>query len=378
LIKHFFVAGVQLWVASALIYTASSLQKFFIILCIAFGTQPTLLAVTREYKAMKRVNKGQVAVIYALISVALVGAVSLGTDVGILYYNWAQLQKAADTAVLGGANYLPDNPDSAKAMANQLAETNGVKATEIISTVVAPNNLSITMTVQRTVPYSFAKVLGLANGYADAAATATPQFPPSTVNATTPGTIPSGGDNSGNNGSTCATTCSCGIIPIGLNSNTVYSDGSQITLQQGEVGPGNWDFLALGGVGGNNLRTNIANGYNGMITVGDWVTTEPGKKVGPADNAFQDRLNCASSSDPNGTYSSHTVANARVMVMPVVNWANQNGRKTVQVTAFATVWLDTYNQGAVTVHFISQVVANSFGNPTAPFFGARGTPTLSK
>jgi hypothetical protein len=187
-----------------------------------------------------------------------------------------------------------------------------------------------------------------------------------------------GGDNNGNNGVTCSTTCSCGLIPIGLNASTLYGDGSPTTLQQGQVGPGNWDLLALGGVGGNNLRTNIANGYNGMITVGDWVTTEPGKKVGPVDQGFQDRLNCAAASDPSGTSSSHSVTNARVLIMPVVDWQNQNGRSTVQVKAFATVRLDSYNNGAVTVHFISQVVANSFGDPTAPFFGSRGTPKLTK
>ena len=43
----------------------------------------------------------------------------------------------------------------------------------------------------------------------------------------------------------------------------------------------------------------------------------------------------------------------RVMVLPVVNWEGQNGRSQVQVDAFATVWLDSYSGGKVTVHFIS-------------------------
>jgi hypothetical protein len=64
------------------------------------------------------------------------------------------------------------------------------------------------------------------------------------------------------------------------------------------------------------------------------------------------------------------------MVLPVVDWEHQNGRSSVEVKAFATVWLDSYNKGAVTVHFISQVTANSFGSPGAPYFGARGTPIL--
>lgn len=325
---------------------------------------------------MTRKSKGQTLVIVALMLPALLGAVALGTDVGVFYFNWVQLQKAADSAALGGANYLPDNPTQATSTANQLAQNNGIKASEIVSTSVAADDLSISIKLQRTVPYYVARVLGLTNGIVTTSATAAPQFPPTTLNATAPGKIPVGGDNNGANGSTCAAIGSCSLVPIGLDVNTRYSNGSQITLQQGELGPGNWDLLALGGVGGNNLRTNIANGYNSLVSVNDWVTTEPGKKVGPVDQGMQDRLDHAASVNASGTYSSHSLTNPRVMVLPVVDWEHQNGRSSVEVKAFATVWLDSYNKGAVTVHFISQVTANSFGSPGAPYFGARGTPIL--
>jgi Flp pilus assembly protein TadG len=327
---------------------------------------------------MRRNSKGQMMVLMALVIAFLMGAIALGTDVAVDYYNWVQLQKAVDAAVLAGANYLPDNPNQAIATAKQLAQTNGVNQSEITSTSVAPDNLSITMQLQRTVPYYFAKVIGLTNGTVAAKASAAPQSPPSTVNATSPSQIPPGGDNNGNNGTTCGAIADCQLIPIGLDYNTVYSDSSQMTLQQGQVGPGNWDLLALGDVGGNNLRGNIANGYNGMVSVGDWVTTEPGKKVGPVDQGFQDRMDLAQSTDPNGSSASHALNNPRVMVFPVVDWEHPNGRSQVQVKAFATVWLDSYSGGKVMTHFISQVVANSFGDPSAPYFGSRGSPILLK
>jgi Flp pilus assembly protein TadG len=327
---------------------------------------------------MRSSEKGQMAVIIALVIPVLVGTIALGTDIAVLYYNWNVLQKAADAGALAGANYLPDNPTQAKATANQFAENNGVLAAEIVSTSVASDDSSITMTAQRTVPYYFAKVLGLTNGAVSVTASAAPQYAPSTVGAGSPSQLPPGGDNNATNGTYCTNTGGCGLIPIGLDYNTKYTDGQQVILQQGQVGAGNWDLLALGGVGGNNLRTNIADGYSGPISVGDWITTEPGKKVGPVDQGFQDRLTLAQSTDPNGTSSSHVLNNPRVLVVPVVNWENPNGRKLVQVTAFASVWLDSYSQGTVTVHFISQVVANSFGDPNAPYFGSRGSPILVK
>jgi Flp pilus assembly protein TadG len=333
----------------------------------------------RLQKIISRKSRGQTLVIVALIVPALLGAVALGTDVTMFYFNWMQLQKAADSAVLGGASWLPDNPSQAKTTANQLVVQNGVQASEIISNNVAADNLSISLKLQRTVPYFLARALGLTSGIVTTAATAAPQYPPSTVNANTPSQIPSGGDNNGANGGVCGATGSCGLLPIGLDSRTVYTDGQQITLQQGQLGPGNWDFLALGATGGANLRTNIADGFNSMLSVGDWVQSEPGQKVGPADQGFGDRVTAATSSDASGTYSSHKLTNPRVMILPVVDWQDINGSSAVQVKAFASVWLDSYNgSGAITVHFISQVIANSFGSPTAPYFGSRGTPILVK
>ena len=288
------------------------------------------------------------------------------------YFNWVQMQKAADSGVLAGANSLPDNPTQAVSVAQQFAESNGVAAAEITSTNVAPDGLSITMTVRRTVPYYFAKVLGLSNGTLQVTAAAGPQPSTYAVGAPSPGAASSGTYTP----AACDETGDCQVIPIGLDVNTPYSDGQQINLQQGQVGPGNWDLLALGGTGGSNLRTNIADGYSGLISVGQWVTTEPGKKVGPVDQGFQDRLDAAAISDPGGTYSNHTATDPRLMVLPVVNWEGQNGRKQVQVKAFATVWLDSYSSGQVTVNFVSAIIPNSYGDASAPNYGGHGHPIL--
>jgi Flp pilus assembly protein TadG len=325
---------------------------------------------------MRRKSSGQILVIVALMLPALLGAVALGTDVAVFYFNWAQLQKAADSAALAGANYLPDNPTQATTTANQFAQGNGVAANEIVSTSVAADNLSISISLQRTVPYYLATILGLTSGIVITSATATPQFSPQTVNAGTPGQVPPGGDNNGNNGGICTEVGGCGLIPIGLDANTIYTDGTQVTLQQGQLGSGNWDLITLGSPGGSDLRTSVANGYNSMVSIGDWVTSAPGQKVDPVDQGLQDRLNSAISIDPTGTYSAHTLNDPRVMVLSVVDWEDPNGSSSVQVKSFASVWLDSYSNGQVTVHFISQVIANSFGEPGAPNFGSRGTPIL--
>ncbi len=45
--------------------------------------------------------------------------------------------------------------------------------------------------------------------------------------------------------------------------------------------PGNFGAIALGGNGASVYRSNIANGYQGLVSIGDILTTEPGVNNGP-------------------------------------------------------------------------------------------------
>src|SRR5260370_36396677 len=53
-----------------------------------------------------RFSKGQIAAIMMIIMPVLLGIIGLGADIGVLYYNWGALQKAADSAALAGASQL--------------------------------------------------------------------------------------------------------------------------------------------------------------------------------------------------------------------------------------------------------------------------------
>src|SRR5713226_5815082 len=56
--------------------------------------------------------KGQIAVVMTFAIATLLGAMALGTDVAMMYFNWVQLQKAADAAVIAGASQLTGQPDA--------------------------------------------------------------------------------------------------------------------------------------------------------------------------------------------------------------------------------------------------------------------------
>ena len=54
----------------------------------------------------RKFSRGQMFVVMTLALTALLGALALGTDVAVIYLNWMQLRKAADSAALAGAAYL--------------------------------------------------------------------------------------------------------------------------------------------------------------------------------------------------------------------------------------------------------------------------------
>ena len=56
-----------------------------------------------------------------------------------------------------------------------------------------------------------------------------------------------------------------GVVPIGVDYRTALNYGQQLVLKQGQLGPGNWGPLALGGSGGDLYGTNVQNGYSGVV-----------------------------------------------------------------------------------------------------------------
>jgi Flp pilus assembly protein TadG len=336
-------------------------------------------------------SKGQISVALILVIMALLGAIGLGADLTLLYFNWVILQKGVDAAALAGAGYLQSDSQAvpqAISKAVTYAQSNGIKNSELQKDgsgngayVPGPNYSTITVTAKRTVPYAFFKLIGLSSG--NVAATATAQMPlaPSCVNCIsalpTPGSQPTVIP-----GNICSSVALCNVLPIGLDFSTPYTFNQSVTLNQqgsaGQYGPGNWGSLALGGTGGSNERTNIANGYGGPLAINQWVTTEPGFKKGPVDQGFTDRISNGQSNFPSGTFDAHSPIDPRVIILPMVVWNSPNGRSQVEIMAFAALWVDSVSGGTINAHFIDTASFNSTGDPNAPFRGARGRAQLIK
>ena len=121
-------------------------------------------------KLWKRLSQGKrrgqsLLVIVAALPV-IVGSLALVLDVANLYFNQLEMQCASDSGVLAGGEYLPSYPSQAISTATSYAETNGLKASEIVSVTVTPDNKEVIIKATRNIPCFFCAVLGESTAHA--------------------------------------------------------------------------------------------------------------------------------------------------------------------------------------------------------------------
>ncbi|HLQ35184.1 MAG TPA: pilus assembly protein TadG-related protein [Chloroflexota bacterium] len=136
-------------------------------------------------------QEGAVAIIAALSMVVLVGFLALAMDVGVLFVEQTNLQKAVDAAALAGAqaidlkNFSPGSCPSlgsgtSATKAQQFLSANDANAelvcnqgVRVVNGACATNGCDAwVVTAKETVNFSFAPVLGIGNGSVSATATA--------------------------------------------------------------------------------------------------------------------------------------------------------------------------------------------------------------
>ncbi len=288
-------------------------------------------------------------VILALAAVGIVGIAALGIDVFYIYWNKNRLQAGTDAAALAGVTYFNNvtftskngsclYATDAQNAACTYALNNGVLLGELTGVVANAGNQSMTVSATRTVSALFARVVGIQSF---------------TVSATSVAVL-QGLASAGS------------VAPIGLDAGTTYTYGQAITMHNGGCGPGCWQGLALqsvssGNTGGDAFQQNLGVGCSCTIKLGDSITTEPGAKTGPITQGVNQRVAAGVAADPSGTWSSHTLTDARAVVVPVVNWNGCNGRCTAPVTGFAEVWISGSSGSDITAVFIRQVASGTPG-----------------
>ena len=366
--------------------------------------------IKKAVKLRDRFARGQTMVVMTMVIGVLLGAMALGTDVGLFYYNWMLLQKAADSAAIAGASSLTALADpsgdvattavsTAKGYAclNGINDPNNANATicpdpiqnasyvdQIASTNVDGNDTQLSITLTRQVPYFFGKVLGLNKGSVAASATAQVSQGVSSFNsAMFPAAIQ------------CNQPC---------NSTADLDPGQPVTFGAplSAVDSKNWQWLDLGqDTDQTALSDAIANGVPGTYSIGGDVSPAPASDYTNrvVRRGFESRLNAHNSRFPgvdssgicagNGNPGNIPLGDPLLVTIPVADFSGCGGGRgrgrhacSVPIEGFAQIYLTnmtaTKRGSAAQIEgcFVQAVAPGSIGSTSAPVLGALSPPIL--
>jgi hypothetical protein len=112
-----------------------------------------------------RRERGQALVMFILMSVVMIGAVAIVTDIAWAWYGQQRMQRAADAAALAGAIYLPGNAaaaySAAQAESTRNGFTNGAGGVTVTPLKDPLNARRLIVTVSGPVGSFFARALGI-------------------------------------------------------------------------------------------------------------------------------------------------------------------------------------------------------------------------
>ncbi|HYF94086.1 MAG TPA: Tad domain-containing protein [Symbiobacteriaceae bacterium] len=288
-------------------------------------------------------ERGSVAIIVAGAMVAIAGLTAMGTDVGRLMVEKQRLSVTADAAALAGVTKLPGDPEGAVDALNTYLNKNGINPNTAVVQVSADQR-QISVSLSRQVDMTFARVIGIPQSPVQAGAAAR--------------IAPISGVH--------------GAVPLGVP-RAAWNVGERVYLKldadAGTISPGNYQALALGKSGASAYEANLMNGYQSWIRADDWVDTETGNMAGPTIRAINHRI----SADPAAVWDTATRQSPRLVLVPVLEDFNVNGRGQVHVIGFATFFLENAfengsNRGEIVGRFV-KMIAEGESTGTAPDLG---------
>jgi len=328
----------------------------------------------RQIKSRQSKERGGTLVLVTVFMVALFGFAALSIDVGNVYVQRTRLQEAGDSASMASVVdwATGSTADVVAQHARSFASANSVLTNEVKTvragvwddatrtftekaTFTSSEVPAVEVTNQRTVPMYFGRVVG------------TPAMSPRTVSVAV----------------VAAGTAAAGVLPWAVCGDYTPNKCDTLTLEFFQIGgsaggntcstgsggnSGNFGQLDLSG-GGNDYQSLIANGFGGVLRVGDCVQTDTGVSAGQTKSGLEDRVgglpayNCTATSPPPG--------NKRLGIVPKVATLDVKGVKNVCITGFYIISIDGYanNGKEVYARFLEAFTGTEVDPSTPPVVG---------
>jgi hypothetical protein len=296
---------------------------------------------TRLVKLWKE-QRGSALVFVSLSFVVLLGFVGFVIDGGTLYYTKSYMQKAANAAVLSGAQELTYQQNAVEDVVYNILEKHGQRNSLDQIEVVMKDKVTIHLSEE--VPLSFGKLFGQQTA---------------TVKVKAAAALFTMGKAEG-------------VAPLGIDDSIplIYGQEYNLKVDNDLSDTGFFGILALGGTGAKTYEDNLKNGYGFPIEIGDIIDTQTGNVAGKTKTGVNDRINRCPY--PEGEIQHRDCA--RIILVPVYTPYNQtsNQLKQIQVTGFAYFYIIRFedsHQKSIRGMFIERAGTGT-ATPEAPNKGA--------
>ncbi len=296
-------------------------------------------------------EKGAATIIIALCMAVLLGFTALVVDVGVITSEKSKISNAADAAALAGAQELIRDKNNVYNIVNQYLEANDVDPLDA-EIVVSDSDTKISVSINKEVNYYFAGILGFDSDIVKTEAVAI-----------------------------CAPVIGVyeGLRPFAIEQQTLNFEETYTLKEGGGSGSnGNYGGLALGGNGASTYVSNIVDGYDGYLRVGDYVDTEPGNMSGPTEQGINTLISHCDHV-PECTYNRYDDDCPRIITVIMVETLDVNGRNEVKIVGFAKFFLiGVEGQGResiVTGKFVRTIMTGELGE-TQTDFGLKGVKLI--
>lgn len=292
-----------------------------------------------------RRERGVVILWIAFFMLLMLGFIAIGIDVAKLMATRTELQNAADSAALAGASAIDMTKGTvvadtaiiyaqAAAAANHAFRNGEASVTLLASDISFPATNEVKVTVRRDAGTGgamithVAQVLGITS--IDVKATAVAKA--DSVSSVCEKLVPFGAIIDPAVGAFLPGCANVYTLKVGAGSGTA-GNFQLVDFPPCDEGP------CGGGPGGSEVRCEVANGYSCCISIGQWIDTEPGNKVGPVRQGLDDRWSGDTDQRTGICYSDYTGNGNRIVNVPIFSTWDPNGKKPVQVVGFSAFFI---------------------------------------
>jgi hypothetical protein len=284
------------------------------------------------------------AVWFALSFVVIMIMAGIAIDGSRLHLAKAELRKAADAAVLSGAQELEISDESVTNLVNQILAAHNEQGSLKELNIRPLNQRKVSVTLEKEVPLYFMKIFSFSSAPVSVRSTA----------AANPIIVTSG------------------AVPLGIPEDTVldFKQEYELKVGAGDSVAGNFGILALSGVGAKPYETALKDGYDGDLYAGQIIDTETGNVAGKTREGVNYRIESSPYDDGDITHRVDPRILKVLVYEPYKIISNQ--LKSVRIVGFAYFYLEKpMSQTDTTIigYFIKKV-GDGVGDENAKDLGA--------